>query len=247
MNDSAKKFLKGAGKVGRDIAEVLVNSMQRQARSYSRDSRFNESSREQFLDMVDSLENVKTFIHNRKSKNNVDDFEYNDYENYEDYEDYKDKDYEDFGDGIEDDETSVGIKVYQNEEMKKRQVEKSMSNTFLGNYTYEEWDKKWINMGLVKDIDIDKINIEQVGIIKLSYNGEVLCILRAIELYNGGLQKSVKAIKELSSKFLYHSKAKEIYNEINMQILCVGSERECINVVRNLEAEFLKAYNMKWM
>ena len=42
MNDSAKKFLKGAGKVGRDIAEVLVNSMQRQARSYSRDSRFNE-------------------------------------------------------------------------------------------------------------------------------------------------------------------------------------------------------------
>ncbi|EGT0690621.1 hypothetical protein ACSW9V_15335 (plasmid) [Clostridium perfringens] len=114
----------------------------------------------------------------------------------------------------------------------------------LGGKTIDEWDLCWKNIGMLKDVSLTPYN-HCVGLYKLTMNGEVKYIGRAIELNNGGFRKRLSDYRRESNSARKHTSGRTIHenlDKISVSLLIVGNTEEAIEITKKLEHQFIARY-----
>lgn len=241
MTDSTKKGLKKVGRVFAGITEAGLEEFARKSRQFARDKKLSDEYRAKYAEMAESFDSFKEQVHRIK-------------ENIAGSCDIPAEDSEE-PDSNESETYNVSPleeplrKEYFSEERSLEQDLKASSNDDFGNISISVWESKWIACGKLSEIDLNDIPNDLVGIIRLWYNNKIACIIRAIDLRNGGVRKKVSELANISKsqKGTVYLLIKEHFDFINLDILTIGGDDSSINICRNLERELIKSYNPIWM
>ncbi len=250
MDDSTKKKLEKAGKIFLGIAEVGAGSMQSTAKSYSRNKKLPEEYREKYSEMAEGFGELKSTLHDYKERIGRSGGNYE-----EEYDDFEDNDYvnECKDECVDEDHEVISNKPqskrYSSEERTIKQ-ENSVT-TISDNYTQMKngLESKWKSLGYLKDIDCNKLSEDGAGIIRLVVDDEVVYLVRAIELNDGGITKKILDLQEYSAKRkprVYAEISKKI-EKIKVEIISMGNDEYAVANSRKLEKELLQKYRPIWL
>lgn len=117
-----------------------------------------------------------------------------------------------------------------------------------GQYTYKEWDSSWKRIGALASVDLSPYN-HFVGLYRLILNGKTVYIGRAVEYDNGGFRKRLSDYRRESDSARKRSSGRQIHenlNEIQVDLLIVGSTYEDAQVAKTLEPLFIGKYQPEW-
>lgn len=222
-----------------NIAEIGASYMESAAKSQSRNKNLPDDYREKYTTMANKFGEMKNTFHKYKERdkntsNQIDET----------------PDYIGCVSGFDKNEyTEKNKKIYFDSEKEEEQLLNASSNLDVGSFTLSQWEGRWVELGKLSMIELDEEEFNCIGLIKLMCGTEVVYIVRAIELGNGGIIKKLREIKNLSGKksSTIYRNIKEKYNYISVDILRVGNEEVAINVCRNLERQLIEKYNPKWL
>lgn len=201
---------------------------------------------EKLDDMYDKIDNVYYAIDDAEEKyhskhKNTDEEDF-----YEEYE-YYDEQYEPVE---KKDEGKCSIKLTEEElEIKAEQQINSSSKIFeLKQDDIVKLESRWYSLGKLRNIECNLISTDVAGLLRLTVAGEIVYIVRVIEIKSGGFNKKVVDLKNYSN--ISNRKLREmIYqnlNDIDVEILSVGKKSEDVDLVRALEKDMIKYYKPKW-
>ena len=133
-------------------------------------------------------------------------------------------------------------------------MENNMKNTLLnperliGGKTISEWDHGWVPVkgGFVEPHPELR---RKVGLYRAVLNGEVVCIGQAIEYANGGLAKRAADFRRPSPSGRSHRSGnliRENLPNLQLQILCVGSDRKAGELAAELRAPMVALHRPCW-
>lgn len=236
------------GKVLLNIADIGVDSMRNQANLRSRDRKISEEYRERYTELADGLGNIKDTISEYKNRigqsiDQADSFgEYNNYSEENDNQDY----IKNFNQCLEQKQES---KCYENIEKAYIQKQSALLTNDIVCDDVDEWDRKWIGLGKLKDFSSSDCSLLGVGIVKLSLPDSSVYINRAIELNNGGVLSKIKSLQELriNKNSKEYAKIKQYIADCDLSVIVVGDDLRAVDISKKIEKKFLLKYKLKLM
>lgn len=117
-----------------------------------------------------------------------------------------------------------------------------------GDYTYEQWNRKWVSIGPLVSANLTPYN-QSVGLYRHKMNNKVVYIGRAIELNNGGFRKRLSDYRRESDSARKHTSGRMInenLNRITTDVLIVGDTSQAIEVTKELERVFVGKVRPEW-
>lgn len=248
--DGGKSFVKEAEKKTRSIEKAAERKAKQEGRTLS------DEAYEKLDDMYDSIDNAyETMLdfeeryHSRFKEIREDDSYYEDDEYYDEYCDdqYEPVDYENTDNNLAE---SFSIKLTEEElKIKADKQTNSSSKTFeLDQNDIMKTENKWCSLGKMSSIETDLISTDVAGLLRLRVDGQVVYIVRVIEIKSGGFNKKVTDLKNFST--IGNRKLRDMIcknlNSIDIEILNVGKTSEDVDYVRSLEKEMIKKYKPSW-
>lgn len=142
------------------------------------------------------------------------------------------------------------VKKVATELLSEAVTQGAASGSRSGQYgkSISEWDREWIDIGMLKDANLTPYN-HCVGLYRHVVNGETKYVGRAIELYNGGFRKRLSDYRRASNSARTHTSGRiinENLDRIRTYILIVGNDEEAIYVTKQLEGRFIERYRPEW-
>ena len=242
--DSAKRFVTKTEKKIRNIEKVAERKAKQEGRVLS------EKTYEKLDNMYDQIDNAYKRIydleekyHNRY-KNNKDDY----YEDEESYgEQYESVD-EEIANNAFEENLLTKLTEKEFEEKVEEQINSSSKTIEINKDDMTEIESKWHFLGRLINIECDSISTDIAGLLRLSVDGQIVYIVRVIQIKSGGFNKKVSDLKKITS--IGNRKLREmIYenlNHIDVEILSVGKTTKDVDFVRALEKKMIKYYKPKW-
>lgn len=248
--DGGKSFLKEYEKKTRSIEKAAERKAKQEGRTLS------DEAYEKLDDMYDKIDNAyETMLdfeeryHSRFKEINEDDSFYADDEYCDEY---GDDQYEPVDDENRDNNLTGSIATKLTEEELEIKVDKqinSSSKTFeLNQNDIMKAENKWCSLGKLNSVETNLISTDVAGLLRLSVNGQVVYIVRVIEIKSGGFNKKVSDLKNysnISNRKLRDMICKNL-NRIDVEILNVGKTSEDVDYVRSLEKEMIKQFKPSW-
>ena len=238
MNDSTKRRLENAGRIFMGIVEAGANTMQKNAERNARDKRKSDEYRDRYSEIASGFGELKQAAHDYKEhigQNHDEDYEDDDYV-YNDYEDEN-------NDAIEPRRIDYK-KNYVNAEKANQQA----TNATITSRVDISVKEHWIKLGYLKAIKHDVLLENNVGIIRLLLNNEVVYIVRAIELSNGGISRKIDDLKNNAKNGRIGClKINKYIDEIEVECLCVGNDETAVINSRKMEKILIQKYDPIWL
>ena len=106
----------------------------------------------------------------------------------------------------------------------------------------------WIKKGKLDKADM-KAHNKEIGIYRLSQNGETKYIGRAIEENNGGFRKRISDYRRASNSARKHNSGKLInqnMSNLDLEIMPLGNTRADREKVKKVEKEYIQKENPLW-
>lgn len=140
-------------------------------------------------------------------------------------------------------------KTYFDDEKSHEQELSATSNDNIGKLSIEDWERQWYTCGKLCDTKLDDIPDNIIGLVRLLYDGEIVYLVRSIELGCGGIRKTVTGLMDISQKkkTLAYRMIKENFDSLALDILPIGGDETAINICRNLERKLIYKYSPLWM
>ena len=123
----------------------------------------------------------------------------------------------------------------------------SEDDTWLGK-SFSQWNRECKSIGPLKTANLSPYN-HCVGLYRHLVDGEVMYVGRAIELYNGGFRKRLSDYRRENNSARKHQSGSTInahLDEIETQILIVGSTPEAVEATKQMEPVFIRYYSPEW-
>ena len=239
MGDSRNKKLEKAGKIFLGVVESGIDCMESSARLYAGNRKTPNEYKRKYLDMAENLSGIKDVVHDYKNRlGNEAEVE----EKFNDEYVEKTKTYS------QEQLVSYIPKCYDNREKAKRQEETASETIPINNDEICEWEKEWKFLGKLKNVNCKNIELEKAGLIRLSLNDEIVYLVRAIEINNGGISKKISSFQVISDKKTgINAKISNNFNEIMVEVICIGNDNKAVDLCRHLEKILIKKYSPKWM
>lgn len=200
---------------------------------------------EKINDMYKEIGNTSKTIydleikHHSRYKNDEDDGYYDD--QYEP--DVKKIEEKDFAENLSAKLTEGELEIKINE-----QIDSSSKLFELAPDDIAKSESRWCSLGKLKNIECDLLSKDVAGLLRLSVAGQVVYIVRVIEIKSGGFHKKVLDLRNYST--ISNHKLRDMIcrnlNSIDVDILNVGKSSEDVDFVRSLEKEMIKKYKPKW-
>lgn len=124
----------------------------------------------------------------------------------------------------------------------------TFKNKLYGDKTINQWNQKWINIGMPKNANLTPYN-HCVGLYRHVINEKTMYIGRAIELNNGGFRKRLSDYRRLSDSARKRESGRTInghLDEIQTRVLIVDDDHEAVEIAKQLEGPFIKMYRPEW-
>ena len=134
------------------------------------------------------------------------------------------------------------------EEKVSEQINSSSKTFELNQDDIVKTESRWHSLGKLKNIECDLISTDVAGLLRLSVAGQVVYIVRVIEIKSGGFNKKISDLKNftnISNRKLRDKIGKNL-SCIDVEILNVGKTTEDVDLVRALEKNMIKYYKPKW-
>ena len=229
--DLKKKVLSVSKDVLKETAKISVETARLTAKRYSRDERLSEEQRDKYAEIASCMKQWGNKLNNQVEENVSDCFCSN--INYP-------------SDGLNSEKAISKLDMVP---QILQQEQSSTPNLEYGDFQSFTAESKWIPLGYLSDINFKNVP-EEIGIIKFILNGEVVYLIRALELKKGGIRHKLSQIYEnlshTSSSTLL-KKLKLNVGSVKVEILRCGGSTDSMNICRNLEKFFLKKYDPLWM
>lgn len=119
--------------------------------------------------------------------------------------------------------------------------------TTYGGLTFDEWDRKWIRLGNLKNLTLDNLKPynKYIGLYKGIVDGNVKYIGRAIEYNNGGFRKRLRDYVRPSDSGRKHQSGQTMNanaSNIDIYILVMGNSADEVTTVKELELKMINFY-----
>ncbi len=141
--------------------------------------------------------------------------------------------------------------VKQYDDMERARKQRASATNCLSNLPDEEiifWDNNWLSLGKLKDLNCaNNSQSNGVGIIRLLFNGNVVYLVRAIDLNSGGLFTKLNDLQKLKINKRLKVYIEQHIDDIYVDILCTGNDANAVDMGRCLEKIFLEKYKPSWM
>lgn len=135
------------------------------------------------------------------------------------------------------------------QQVQKQNTRKAMqSNERYGGKTLIEWDCEWRYAGRLGSMSLTEYN-RYVGLYRAKLNGRIVYIGRAIEWNNGGFRKRLSDYRRDSNSARKHGSGQKMYahrDELDIELLIVGTDGEAAQLASKLEGLMVGKYNPEW-
>ena len=172
-----KKILEVSGEFLKEFARISVESMKQTSQKNARNKELTEEQREWFANAAENFDRLGELLTRREEK-----------ECFETDQSVVD-------DHLENRRQDKELKVHPSVSVSRgaKQELLASSETDYGEEPLEEWEKRWVAVGVWKHMDADGLGdiVDDVGLLKFTINDEVVYLIRAIELKRGGIRHKI--------------------------------------------------------
>ncbi len=244
--DSGKAFVREAERKAQSTEKAveLKAKHERKVLSSSAREKINEA-REKINDMYKKIDNTSKTIndleikHHSRYKKDEEDGYYDD--QYEP--DVKKIEEKDLAENLSAELTEEELETKINE-----QIDSSSKLFELAPDDIAKSESRWCFLGKLKNIECELLSKDVAGLLRLSVAGQVVYIVRVIEIKSGGFHKKVMDLRNYST--ISNHKLRDMIcrnlSSIDVDILNVGKSSEDVDLVRSLEKEMIKKYKPNW-
>lgn len=244
--DSGKSFVREVERKTRSIEKAAERKAKQEGRVLS------DKAYEKLDDMYDKIDNAYETIYDLEEKYHSRFKGIDEEDSYYEDEEYYDDQYEPVDDenGENDSTGNVLDKLTEEElEIKVDEQINASSKTFeLNQNDIMKTESGWCSLGKLKSVECGLISTDVAGLLRLSVAGQVVYIVRVIEIKSGGFNKKVSDLKNYSN--ISNRKLRDMIcrnlDSIDVEILNVGKTSEDVDFVRSLEKEMIKQYKPSW-
>ncbi len=243
--DGGKGFVRHVEKTTRDIEKTAERKAKQEGRVLP------DKAYEKLDEMYDTIDNAYEKIYDLEEKYHSR-YKITDEEDFCEDDEYYDDQYESVDEEIEENDYAGKYLAKLTEEDLEEKVSEqinSSSKTFeLNQDDIVKTESRWHSLGKLKNIECDLISTDVAGLLRLSVAGQVVYIVRVIEIKSGGFNKKISDLKNftnISNRKLRDKIGKNL-SCIDVEILNVGKTTEDVDLVRALEKNMIKYYKPKW-
>lgn len=244
--DGGKSFVREAEKKTQSMEKAAERKAKQEGRVLS------DEAYEKIEDMHDKIDNAYETIYDLEEKYHSRFKGINEEDSYYEDDEYYDDQYESVDEERRENDLTGNVFAKMTEEEFEIRADEQInasSKTFeLNQNDIMKTESGWRSLGKLKSIEDGLISTDVAGLLKLSVAGQVVYIVRVIEIKSGGFNKKISDLKNYSN--IGNRKLRDMIcrnlNSIDVEILNVGKTSEDVDFVRSLEKEMIKQYKPSW-